>query len=567
VITPSQESVKEVQVTSSTYSAEDGRNSGATVRVVTQNGTNHYHGSLFFKYNDPGWNAYNRYFGPQGNDINAPRRVNTRNKTFGGSIGGPLPFLNFGEGVPPFISGKDKLFFFFSYEGARANSSTPFDSWIETPQFRQLIRSVRPGGVTAQILGAAGVEPRVRVLLPRDCSFANLPAAECQVVAGGLDLGSPSLGLNQYVSNNIGGGFDGIPDIQFAQLDNFNQFQGDQYFGRIDFNATPKDQLTFSMFYTPASTFTSEDGAKGRPMSDLNSDRLNWSTAFIYNRIITSNVVNQFRVNFTKWGFNELASNPQADFGIPRVEVEGFPFDRIRFGVNRSENTPGDLSEVTMDVRDIVNYTFGNHSLKFGAEFRREKNNNSIQGGARPVFTFTRLWNFANDAPIFEGINASPLTGDPAPGIFNYRSNNYALFVQDDWKFRPNLTINLGLRWEYFGPLKDKAGNMTNLILGPAGLPDATVQPVDQLHDPDWNNWGPQFGFAWSPNVSDRIPFWPKKEFVLRGGFGIGYNRLPNTVFLNARGIRRTLPDSDYAARARVTHISVGKSCIPLERD
>jgi hypothetical protein len=174
--------------------------------------------------------------------------------------------------------------------------------------------------------------------------------------------------------------------------------------------------------------------------------------------------------------------------------------------------------------------------MKFGAEFRRDKNDNSIQGGARPLYSFVRLWNLANDTPIFESINASPVTGTPAEGAFQYRSNNYALYVQDDWKFRQNLTLNLGLRWEYFGPVKDRAGNLSNLILGSNGLQNAVVQHVDQLHDSDFNNFGPQLGFAYSPNLSNKIGFWPKKEFVLRGGIGIGYNRLPNTVFLNARG-------------------------------
>lgn len=540
VITPSQESVKEVQVTSSTYNAEDGRNSGATVRVVTQNGTNDYHGSLFFKYNDPGWNSYNRYFGVLGNDINAPRRVNKRDKTFGGSIGGPLPFLNFGEGVPPFISGKDKLFFFFSYEGSRSSTSTPYEAWIETPEFRQLVRNLRPGGVTARVFGAPGIEPRILTLLPRTCSFSNVPAMFCQAVGSGLDIGSPTLGLGQYVPLSdafyTGGGLDGIPDIQYALLDSVNEFQGDQYFTRIDFNATDKDQLTFSYFHTPATTFASDTAGKSRPMSDIRSERLNWVGSVVYNKIITPTLLNQFRVNLTKWGYDEGASNPNVDFGIPRIEVEGLPFDRIRFGANRAENTPGNLKEKQMEIRDAVSATLGNHSMKFGAEFRRDKNDNSIQGGARPLYSFVRLWNLANDTPIFEAINASPVTGAPAEGAFQYRSNNYALYVQDDWKFRQNLTLNLGLRWEYFGPVKDRAGNLSNLILGSNGLQNAVVRHVDQLHDSDFNNFGPQIGFAYSPNLSNKIGFWPKKEFVLRGGIGIGYNRLPNTVFLNARG-------------------------------
>lgn len=104
VITPSQESVKEVQVSSSTYSAEDGRNSGATIKVVTQNGTNDLHGSIFFKYNDPSLNAFNKF----GNGT----RVENKFRQYGGSIGGPI--------------WRDKLFFFFTYEGARNKSNVPY---------------------------------------------------------------------------------------------------------------------------------------------------------------------------------------------------------------------------------------------------------------------------------------------------------------------------------------------------------------------------------------------------------------------------------------------------------
>src|SRR5215510_6166595 len=121
VITPSQESVKEVSVTSSTYSAEDGRNSGAQVKVVTQNGTNDFHGSAFFKYNTPAWNAFNKGFTIPGTTRGvAPQRVENRDKTFGGSLGGRAI--------------RDRLFFFFSYEGLRSSSNNTYQGFVETPQ-------------------------------------------------------------------------------------------------------------------------------------------------------------------------------------------------------------------------------------------------------------------------------------------------------------------------------------------------------------------------------------------------------------------------------------------------
>src|SRR4030095_9948899 len=201
VITPTQEAVKEVQVTSSTYSAEDGRNSGAQVKVVTQNGTNQFHGSAFFKYNDPGWNAYNQGFTITGTTRGAaPARVNIRDKTFGGSFGGPIF--------------KDKLFFFFAYEGLRSSSNNLVQGFVETAQFRSLIRSARPMSIAARVLGDPGIEPRLVSVLNRSCSDFTFPVPNpsgpqagqplCVAVPGGFDLGSPStlFGQGMYVPNN-----------------------------------------------------------------------------------------------------------------------------------------------------------------------------------------------------------------------------------------------------------------------------------------------------------------------------------------------------------------------------
>src|SRR5262245_20168231 len=154
VITPNQESVKEVRVISNTYSAEYGRNSGAQVLTVSQNGTNDFHGSLFLKNSSPGLNAFNKFGGVN----NAPPvRNNQHYNQFGGSIGGPIPAPRFGEGSPPaFNLLRSKAFFFFSYEGLRNSTSDSFNAWVETPEFRSLVQPVRPGTITSQILNSPG---------------------------------------------------------------------------------------------------------------------------------------------------------------------------------------------------------------------------------------------------------------------------------------------------------------------------------------------------------------------------------------------------------------------------
>src|SRR5581483_4839040 len=150
-------------------------------------------------------------------------------------------------------------------------------------------------------------------------------------------------------------------------------------------------------------------------------------------------------------------------------------------------------------------------------------------GGARPDYSFSGLFNLANQTPIFEGIDADPNTGGPPQAQRHFRSSTYALFAQDDWKFRPNLTFNLGLRWEYFTPLTDTDGLLTNILFPSNSLVGAKTTPVGQLYNPDRNNFGPRLGFAWSPSRF-------KDKLVTRGGFGIMYNRIPQVLFSNTLG-------------------------------
>jgi hypothetical protein len=218
VVTPNQESVKELKVLSSSYSAEDGRNSGAQIKVVSQNGTNTFHGSGFFKYSEPGLNAFNKYGGTTGNvNINAPPvRVERRFRQFGGSLGGPIYLPRFGEGGPAYWSGQNRLFFFFSYEGLREKTNNTFNTYVETPEYRASVLQLRANSVTAGVLRASGVEPRISQLLPVDCGIYGNNAARCRVVPGGLDIGSITGATGQYVPKETGGDFDGIPDLQFA---------------------------------------------------------------------------------------------------------------------------------------------------------------------------------------------------------------------------------------------------------------------------------------------------------------------------------------------------------------
>jgi len=293
VITPSQEAVKEVTISSSSYSAEDGRNSGATIKVVSQNGTNEYHGNAFFKYNGPELNAFNKFPG-------AARRVENRLRQFGGSFGGPLPFLSFGEGGPTTISGKDKLLCFVAYEGLRTGSNNTSEAYVETAQYRNQVIAQRPNGVTAQVFRTAGIEPRIASVINRTCAQAGFGTDRCRQVNGGLDLGSLAGSLGNYLrlgggvgNTDIGGGFDGVPDVQYVNLLNPNSFSGNQFFTRVDYNATDKDTIAVSTFFTPTINNGNEIGGRSRQIGDIISDRSSFSTAVIYNRTISATMFNR----------------------------------------------------------------------------------------------------------------------------------------------------------------------------------------------------------------------------------------------------------------------------------
>ena len=536
VVTPNQESVKEVRVLSTAFSAEFGRNSGAQVLVVSQNGTNEFHGSAFFKYSDPGLNSFNRYGGAIGSSGFGPLlRVENRFRQFGGSVGGPLYLPRFGEGGPAYISGKNRLFFFFSYEGLREKGIGSSNQFVETSQYRDLIRNLRPNSVTTRILNSQGINPRIASVIPVGCSTFSSNANLCRAVAGGLDIGSPTGAVGQYLrlNNPTGGGFDGIPDIQFAQISLPRSTTGNQYNARFDYT---EGNNTFSLsgYRTPLRTASSDSGAQGRPGADTRFEPTNSSATVAFIRTLTPTVINEARFNVTRFYSNQLEASSDADYSIPRVEVEGFlpGGARIRFGATRGETSPAIFAQNTYEFRDTLTWVRGNQAWKFGAEIRREQDNNNLLGGARPLYSFVGLFNLANDTPIFEAINTDPATGGATDLQRYLRIEAYGFFFQDDWKARSNLTLNLGLRYEYFTPPREKQGRITNFVLGPNFLRDARVEVRDELFEPDRNNFAPRLGFAYSPSwfgvTRDRV--------VVRGGFGIAYNRTPTVAFSNVRG-------------------------------
>jgi len=142
---------------------------------------------------------------------------------------------------------------------------------------------------------------------------------------------------------------------------------------------------------TPVTNFTSDNQAQGRPMADINSKRLNWDLAAIYTRNISATMLNEGRFNFTRWGFDEVNSNPNINFGIPESKLKDCCLMVSGCVSGRTvRNTPGVISERQLQFSDILTKVRRNMSWKFGGEYRLDLNNNTGTGGARPDFLFVR---------------------------------------------------------------------------------------------------------------------------------------------------------------------------------
>lgn len=516
VVTPNEESIKEIKVVANNYSAENGRNSGAQVMVISQNGTNELHGSGFFKWHRPGLNAFQRWNGP-GNP-SPVLRDNNRFNQFGGSLGGPVI--------------KNKLFAFFSYETLRNAARGSGTAWFETPEYRAGAGSAN--SIARKMLSYPGQDPLAAGASPLTCAQVGLPGTQCRDAAGGLDLGSflktplgtadPTFG-QPGTPYGVGGGLDGIADVMRVTTETPSDSVNAQYNGRLDFHPTEKDMVAFSIYWVP--TVSHSINGPARSVNQWTSDRLSRSWTGIWNRTFSPNLINEARFGLSGWKFDETKSNSQVAWGLPVSNIDGAGSVGVqRFG----SSGPGVFDQGTWNVRDTVSQVHGRHFVKFGGDYSRAHFLDRSAGSARPSFNFRNLWSYANDAPYQQSGTFDPQTGKPTDNTKNLNFTILAFFVQDDWKIRPNLTINLGLRYEYYSPLRADAEVISNPILGSgdAALTGLTMKVGDSLNSTKKWNFGPQLGISWSPAAA-------KDRMVVRGGFGVGFNTQQIATLSNGR--------------------------------
>ncbi|HWE84873.1 MAG TPA: TonB-dependent receptor [Terracidiphilus sp.] len=527
VVTPSEESVDNVKIVSTGYDAENGRFSGAQIEVTSKSGTNTVHGSAFFQGWRPGLNAYQRYNGPGSLTAGTPSsrgllRDSQQFNQMGGSVGGPL--------------WKNHVFAFFAYETERNNSQVTGTGWYDTSAFDGLAPS---GSIASTFLGFPGAGVSSSGMIASTCAEVGLTeGSNCITVPGqGLNIGSPlhtplgsqDPGWTSPTNPGVGGGLDpSVADIANFTTVNPTTVVDQQYNGRLDADATNKDHLTFAIYWIPVDQ-TYYNGTD-RAYNLWHHSGLNDAFSGIWNHTFSPSFLNEARANAAGWRWNELASNPQAPFGLPTDSIGTIGTQNLSsFGVGTG--SPSILNQWTYSYRDVATKVLRTHSIKFGGEVTRLYYLNANPGAARPAFNFFNIWDFLNDAPQSESGTFDPTTGTPTLARQDNREDLWGFFVQDDWKAKPSLTINAGLRYSYFGPLDSKENNLFKVRFGTGSdmLTGMTLQKGGNLWNPQHLNFGPEFGFAFTPDALHQ-------RFVVRGGFGLNYNEEEIAISANVYG-------------------------------
>ncbi|HEY6447036.1 MAG TPA: TonB-dependent receptor [Acidobacteriaceae bacterium] len=536
VITPSEDSVDSLHVVANAYDAENGRFTGAHMEVTSKSGGNEVHGSLFFKASRPGLNAYQRWNGVGSNKpascssvpvtkacLAASRGVNRYNSDFnnyGGSLGGPL--------------WRNHIFAFFNVETSPTSASSTSQAWYETSQFDS---SAGPGPIAKDYLTHPGEGVASgATLIAQNCGNIGLTEGKnCNTESNGLDVGSPittgvgnqdlTYGNNQDTPG-VGGGLDGIADIGFYNTVDPTKTSQTQYNGRLDANVTSRDLITFTIYWQPVST-TDYNGPV-RSANLWHHSQVNDAFSLLWNHTFSPTLLNQARANAAGWRWNEINSNPQEPFGLPQDNIDNIGSAAVQF---LGAPGPSNFDQWTYTYNDVLTKVLGRHSIKAGGEVTRLYYLNNATYSARPGYNFHNLWDFANDAPYFESGQFNHSTGVPFANRQDDRLNIWGFFVQDDYKMSPSLTLNLGLRWSYFGDFYSKENNLDVVQFGTGSDPltGLNIRVGGGLQGSPKSNWGPQIGFAWQPRFTNN-------KGVLRGGFGVNYNQNEIAILANGTG-------------------------------
>jgi len=504
-----------------------GGGGGRSMTITGRRGfdINHPHGSVYYGAANSALNAapYSLTGQP---DIKPAYSQNS----FGGSLGGPL-------NIPKVYHGGTKTFFFANYNGRRG--SNPFDQFSTVPTLLE-----RQGNFsqTTYTSGALAGQP-VKIVDPAtNTIFPNSTLPQINPIANAL--------LQYIPKPNLPGSYQNFHFVTSENNDSddlnvrVNHTLGAAAASGRRVRGAPRNNLTFGFHYHNSNAnltnpFPSVGGSTSVRSFDVpvgytrSIGKLTNTVRFDFNRSRTR-TQNLYGFNDDiagSLGISGVSANP-FDWGLPNLSFTNFS--------SLQDVNPQLVRNQTYTFSDNVVWNHGKHTWRWGGDFRRIQLNTETSSNARGSFIFTGIntgFDFADF--LYDGnVDGKHAYGLPQQTSVQYGEDNYHfsgnywdLYVQDEWKLRGNLTLNLGVRYEYVSPLAEENNRIANLDLSPAvlnpflGTPTVAVVLPGQagpysgslppsLLRPDRNNFAPRLGLAWKPF----------SKTIVRAGYGINYN-------------------------------------------
>ena len=471
------ENIQEFRVDSSNFPAELGTGTGGQINVVTKSGGNRFHGSVFEYLRNDALDASNFF------DNIIGQKSKLRLNQFGGSIGGPIQ--------------SDKAFFFFSYEGYRLRGG--INSIEAVP------------GLASRICGG-----------PLGTGTISCNAATSALI--------PAFRAPGAVTLRTG------PDLfDTVQLQAINTVNENSAALRLDYRFNQKQSAYFRFFRDQASN-DQPDGVTGRRIIIR---QIPQNGVVALQSLLSPNLLNEFKVGYNGALSRIIGTAPSVNgidlsnlsFNISG-SVAGFALPGQ--GANAGVATPGGLiransaqngrgqpyTPYSLSFVDNLNWTRGNHAFKFGGELRSIRLYTDRLGGI--TYTYSNinafLGNTAQSVQFLGDLSAPSPFFNNSTGQALAKQTYYIGYAQDEWKVKPNLTLNYGLRYEYYTPLREAHNRQILFDINTGQLRDSSQDPLRSSK----NNFGPRVALTWSPSPSGD-GFFGGGRTVLRGGFGIYY--------------------------------------------
>ena len=514
-----QDSIQEFSVITNNYSAQFGRNQGAVINYVTKSGTNEFHGSAFeFHRNSSALDAMTNQ---QRSDSDRSRRDKFISNVFGGTFGGPIV--------------KNKLFFFGDAQFIRQRQSFTFNAGNP---------AITPAGLSAlstQYPGNAAVSALVHQSL-----FAIQPGARVRSAAGNLCFPKdPSIGCNPNSADPAVRANSLLIPTAFADWDIALPFNQKEYGIRGDFNPNSRDSFNVKYRFQESPETNSVTASNGF-FGDIPFTSKNLNGA--WTRQVGSHAVNDLRVAWQKLSviFGGGCTDPLTGCVPDAADIDK-SFTNITFtgitaagttlqSIGPATNLPQGRQVRVFQISDTFSWTKGKHTALFGVDFRDLDNAIPFLPNINGAFRFNSTTRIVQNFPNFVTLGA----GEPK---ISYKERDQFYFAQDDWRVTDNLTLNLGLRYEYTGApinllnhitVARESDPATALWRQTIPIADRTVPAVPT----DNNNLAPRVGFAWSPRFGSgsslgRLFIGENDATVIRGGFSIAYEPAFYNILLN----------------------------------